>query len=164
MKLDNKGFGSKEYFMAIIIVCMIIAVIVPSILKYIRNAMNSTITNSVIIFRKQINREIIDYENAGNYVADGCYHVMKNGSICLEEYNDDKCSGEVLKIEGKGLRPNGGLVEIKTSKVSDIYNININNKYVNGQEDEYSITLKPVKKCKCVSGVIEYTNNKDDAS
>lgn len=143
MKMNNKGFGSKETFLVFIVVCMILVVIVPFILGYIQNSKTSAVTDSVIVFRKQVDREILSYINGGNDIADGCYFVTYDGNICLGKYEDKKCNEEYLKIDIEGLKPNGGAVDIKSSKVIDIHNITIDNKYVNAKDDEYYITLEP---------------------
>ena len=143
MKKNNKGFGSKETFLVFIVVCMLIVVIVPFVLGYINNSKKSVVTDSIIVFRKQVDREILSYINGGENIHDGCYFVTSDCDICLGKYEKKKCSEGSLKIDIEGLKPSGGSIDIVSSKVSDIHNLLIDNRYVNEKNSEYYITLEP---------------------
>lgn len=152
MKLNNKGFSYKEFFAVIVIVAILIMAIVPAMLTFMQHSKDSAVTDSVIVFRKQVDREILSYINGGNDIADGCYFVTNHGDICLGKYKNDKCDSELLKIDIDGLKPNGGYVDIEASKISVIHNVFIDNKYVNEKDDEYYITQEPIEAIVCVSG------------
>lgn len=149
MRLNNRGFSYKEFFAVIVIMVILIMAIVPAMLTFIQHSKDDVLTDSVIIFRKQVELEILSYINGGNDVADGCYFVTENGDVCLGKYKDNKCDADSLKVDIDGLKPAGGYVGIKSSKINDIHDIYIDNMFVNVEDDEYVISRFPDRKFVC---------------
>ena len=149
MRLNNRGFSYKEFFAVIVIMVILIMAIVPAMLTFIQHSKDDVLTDSVIIFRKQVELEILSYINSGNDVADGCYFVTEKGDVCLGNYKDNKCDADSLKVDIDGLKPAGGYVGIKSSKINDIHDIYIDNMFVNVEDDEYVISRFPDRKSVC---------------
>ena len=149
MRLNNRGFSYKEFFAVIVIMVILIMAIVPAMLAFIQHSKDDVLTDSVIIFRKQVELEILSYINGGNDVADGCYFVTEKGDVCLGNYKDNKCDAESLKVDVDGLKPTGGYLGIKSCKINDIHDICIDNMFVNIEDDEYVISRFPDKKFVC---------------
>ncbi len=149
MRLNNRGFSYKEFFAVIVIMVILIMAIVPAMLTFMQHSKDNVVKDSVIVFRKQVDREILSYVNGGNDIADGCYFVTYEGNVCLGKYEDNKCESESLKIDIDGLKPNGGSIDITSSKISIIHNIIIDNKYVNEKDSEYYITKEPIEQSFC---------------
>lgn len=152
MKFNRSGFAAKEFLAVIIIVCMLIVVLVPTILGIIKTSNHKILMDNVMIFRKEIDNILLSYSSGGNEVADGCYYVMMNGNVCLGDYDSKqhKCLTETLNVELSGKKPNAGAVDIARNKVVDIHNIVIDNLYVNVDHNyEYYISEKPKTQALC---------------
>ena len=54
MRLNNRGFSYKEFFAVIVIMVILIMAIVPAMLAFIQRSKDDVLTDSVIIFRKQV--------------------------------------------------------------------------------------------------------------
>ena len=144
--LNKNGFSSKEFIAVIVIIGMFVCVMVPMLLNAISGSDIRVMTNNVITFRSEVDREILSYVNGGEYINDGCYYVTRDGNICLGSYDGtlDNCLGEELEIMLDGLKPKGGYIDIVSSTVSDIHNIEISNLFVNiNSDDEYYATYEP---------------------
>lgn len=148
-KLNNKGFSGKEFFLVFVAVAVIIMGIMPIIFRVIDKSKYTQVTDSVMVFRNEVNKEIISYVNGGNEVNDGCYIITKDGNLCIGDTNKDGECSKSLIIDITGLKPDGGSVNIKENKVSNLYNILIDNKYVNFEDDQYYISDKPNMKMIC---------------
>lgn len=152
MKLNNRGVGSKEMFLVILIVCMILVAIVPTIIKAVEHSNEEVLMNNVITFRNQVDRTILDYINGGEDIGDGCYYIMHNGDICLGDYDvdSDHCYTDPLVIELEGSKPKAGTIDIASYKVSDIHNIRMENLFVNlNSSKEYFISEEPQAQIFC---------------
>ena len=153
MKLNNHGVGSKEMFLVILIICMILVAIVPTIINAVENSNNEVLMNNVITFRSQVDRTILDYINGGEDIADGCYHITQDGNICFGEYDSDAgiCHAETLVIELEGEKPKSGTIDIASYKVSNIHNIRMHNLFVNiDNSKEYYISEEPQAQVVCI--------------
>lgn len=133
MKLNNKGFSSKETLAVIIMICMLICAIVPTVLTMIKDSDNKVLLNNVAIFKNELNNTLLSYTNGGEVVEDGCYYIMKKGELCLGDYDKhtNKCTKNVLTVEVDGLKPNAGAVDIYNGLVEDIHNVKIKEYFVN---------------------------------
>lgn len=152
MKINNKGVSAKELLAVIIIVCMIIVVLVPSVLGFIKTSENKVLVNNVIAFRDEINKLLSDHVIDGDWIGDGSYYVMKDGNVCLGKYDkkNNKCNDEFLKVEMEGLKPNAGCIDISGSYVSNLYNIEFDQVYVNlDKKFEYYVSEEPITKSLC---------------
>lgn len=152
MKLGIGGYSSKELLTVIIIVCMILVMLVPTILNIIEYSNNKILMNSVITFRQEIDRTLLLRESDEFMVQDGCYYVTASGDICLGKYNSsfDHCDTDILKIDLAGTKPVSGIVNIVRNRVSDIRNIRIKNLFVNVTNGvDYSISDEPLAQTFC---------------
>ena len=152
MKMNSNGVSAKEMLAVISIVCMIIVVLVPTILGFIKSSENKVLVNNVITFRNELNELLSDFASNGEWIGDGSYYVMKDGNVCLGNYDkkNNKCSAEFLKIEFEGLKPNAGCVDVSGSYVSNLYNIEFNHMYVNlDKKFEYYVSEEPITKALC---------------
>lgn len=150
MKLNNKGFSSKEYFLVFFAIAVVVFGTMPIIFRVIDKSRDDAVTDSVMVFRQEVNKEIVAYVNDGNEMFDGCYLITKDGNLCLGRTSrDGKCIDKALKIDVSGLKPDGGSLDIKSNKVINIYNILIDNKYVNLKNEEYYISDKPEVELVC---------------
>ena len=123
MKLNNHGVGSKEMFLVILIICMILVAMVPTIINAVEHSNEEVLMNNVITFRSEVDRTILSYINGGEDIPDGCYYITSNGDICLGDYD---------------------------SKVSDIHNIRIENFFVNlNSSREYYVSDEPQAQVFC---------------
>ena len=151
MIMSNKGFSSKEYLLVIIAVFIVVLGVLPIIFRVIDKSRENVVTDNVMIFRQEINKEILSYINGGNEILDGCYIVTSDGNICLGETSDSGvCKDETLVIDISGMKPDGGSVSIQNNEVSSIYNIMIDNRYVNCKDNEYYISDKPEVEIVCI--------------
>lgn len=152
MKINSKGVSAKEMLAVIIIVCMIIVVSIPAILGFIKNSEKKVLVNNVITFRNEINELLSDFASNGEWIGDGSYYVMKDGNVCLGNYDKktNKCNDDFLKIEFEGLKPNAGCVDVSGSYVSNLYNIEFNHMYVNiDKKFDYYVSDEPITKALC---------------
>ena len=152
MKLNNHGVGSKEMFLVILIVCMILVAMIPTIINVVENSNQAVLMNNVISFRKQVDITLLDYINGGSDVADGCYYITGDGDICFGEYDNSTgvCYSDTLVIELEGLKPKSGIIDITSYKVSDIHNIRVENFFVNvDSSEEYYISDEPQSQAVC---------------
>lgn len=148
--MNNKGFSSKEYFLVFLIVGVIMIGVLPIIFRVIDKSRDDVVTDNVMIFENEVNKEIISYINGGNEVNDGCYKITSDGNLCLGNVDDSgSCIDDALIIDVSGVKPDGGSIGIKSNKVTSIYNIMIDNKYVNLDNDEYYISDTPNNKIIC---------------
>lgn len=74
-------------FLVILIVCMILVAIVPTIINTVEHSNQEVLMNNVITFRSQVDKTILDYINGGADIADRCYFITGNGDICLGKYD-----------------------------------------------------------------------------
>lgn len=152
MKLNNHGVGSKEMFLVILIICMILVALVPTIINAIEYSNEEVLMNNVISFRSEVDRTILSYINGGEDIPDGCYYITTEGDICLGDYDAtlDMCSSEPLEIELKGEKPKAGTIDVASYKVSDIHNIRIENFFVNvDSSKEYYVSDEPQAQIVC---------------
>ena len=152
MKLNNHGVGSKEMFLVILIVCMILVAMVPTIINAVEHSNEEVLMNNVITFRSEVDRTILSYINGGEDIPDGCYYITSKGDICLGEYDSDHdmCAGEPLEIELKGEKPKAGTIDVASYKVSDIHNIRMENFFINlNSSKEYYISDEPQAQVVC---------------
>lgn len=149
--MNNRGFSSKEYFLVFIVVAIIMFGVLPIIFRVTDKSRSDVVTDNVMIFESEVNKEILSYINGGNEVHDGCYGITNDGNLCLGNIdNEGKCIDEALIIDVSGVKPDGGSIGIKSNKVTSIYNIMIDNKYVNlDNDDEYYISDTPNNKIIC---------------
>lgn len=152
MKLNIRGEGSKEMFLVILIVCMILVAMVPTIINAVEHSNEKVLMNNVITFRAEVDRTILSYINGGEDIADGCYYITSNGDICLGDYDSkyDFCASEPLEIELQGEKPLSGTVDIASYKVSNIHNVRIENFFVNlNSSKEYYVSDEPKAQVVC---------------
>lgn len=152
MKLNNHGVSSKEMFLVILIVCMILVAMVPTIINAVEYSNEEVLMNNVITFRSEVDRTILSYINGGDDIADGCYYITSKGDICLGAYDSkyDICATEPLEIELKGEKPLSGTIDISSYKVSDLHNIRIENFFVNlNSSKEYYVSDEPQAQVVC---------------
>lgn len=152
MKLNNHGAGSKEMFLVILIVCMILVAMVPTIINAVEHSNEEVLMNNVITFRSEVDRKILSYINGGEDIPDGCYYITSKGDICLGDYDSDHdmCTGEPLEIELKGEKPKAGTIDVASYKVSDIHNIRMENFFINlNSSKEYYISDEPQAQVFC---------------
>ena len=146
------GCGSKEMITVIIIICMILVVMVPSILNLIEFSDKKVLINNVITFRNEVDKSLLQYTNGGDSVENGCYYVTYDGNICLSDYDSsgDVCSGDTLKIDLEGEKPFSGVIDISENKVTDIHNIRVDHFFVNVDDTaRYYISDEPVAQLFC---------------
>lgn len=146
--LGNKGFSSKEFLIVVVGFVIVVVGIMPIVFNMIEKTRQGVVTDSVTLFKEQVDRRIFDQISEGNEVLDGCYIVMDDGNLCLEEV-DGVCNNGNLLIDLDGMRPDGGEVNIKDNKVRGVYNIFIDNKYVNEKDDKLYVSSSPDKKIVC---------------
>lgn len=152
MKLNNHGVGSKEMFLVILIVCMILVAMVPTIINAVEHSNEEVLMNNVITFRSEVDRTILSYINGGEDIPDGCYYITSKGDICLGDYDSDHdmCTGEPLEIELKGEKPKAGTIDVASYKVSDIHNIRMENFFINlNSSKEYYVSDEPQAQVFC---------------
>lgn len=148
--LSNKGFSAKEFFLVFIVIAILSLGIFPVVFRVIESSRNSIVTDSVIIFRRQVNKEILLYVSDGNEILDGCYVITNDGNLCLgNTKHDGFCVDDALTIDINGVKPEGGVVDITENRVNNIYNIFIDNKYVNIRDNEYYISNNPEAEIVC---------------
>lgn len=152
MSLNNKGFAAKEFLTVIIIVCMILVVLVPTVLSAIEFSGKKVLMNNVITFRSEVDKTLLSYVTGGEDIADGCYYITHDGNICLSDYVSDMdyCSSEPLVIELEGSKPKSGTIDISSNKVSDIHNVRMENFFINlNSSKEYYISEEPQAQIFC---------------
>lgn len=147
-RLNNKGFSAKEFGIVVIGIFVAVMGIMPIVFKMIEETRNTAVTDSVKAFKQQINMRIFNQVNSGINVENGCYIITDEGDLCLDG-KDDGCDTGSLDIEMDGLKPSGGYVSIKEYQVKGIYNVFIDNKYVNEKNSEYYVSENPDKKIVC---------------
>lgn len=147
-KLNNKGFSSKEFMIVVVGIIVVIAGIMPIVFSMIEKTRNGAVIDSAEMFVYQTERGIFNQIAEGNAVVDGCYYVTESGNLCLDMENG-VCTGEELIIDLDGLRPEGGALSIHNNKVSGIYNLFIDNKYVNQKDNKYYVDLELDRKKIC---------------
>ncbi len=149
--INNKGFSFKELFMVIIAICVVIFGIMPFIFKSFDSAKDTSITNSIDVFREEVEKVLFDYTmHDGIDIVDGCYELINDGDICLE-MSGEECSN-VLEVTIEGVTPKSGSIDIKDNHLVNVYNIFIENKYVNFDGEEYLVTDKPKSNLVCEKG------------
>lgn len=152
MKLNNRGVGSKEIFLVILIICMLLVALVPTIINAVEYSNEEVLMNNVIIFRTEVDKTILSYINGGEDIPDGCYYITHAGNICLGNYDSDHdtCEGEVLEIDLKGEKPKSGTMDVASYKVSDIHNIRMENFFINlNSSKEYYVSDEPQAQVVC---------------
>lgn len=153
-KLNEKGFTLIELLAVITIMAILLLVGIPAISSTIFKSRKNTVETSVKSYANEVNKEILSHEIANSVVEDGTYSIMKNGNICLATYDpgSDSCPGQILEVQMEGSLPEGGQVEIFNKKVVAVYNVVINNFYVNSENNSsYVASTEPeeVKKTLC---------------
>ena len=146
------GCGSKEALTVLIIICMILVVMVPSILNLIEFSGKKVLINNVITFRSEVDKSLLSYTNGGDDVENGCYYITVDGNICLSDYdsNGDVCYSDVLKIDLDGEKPFSGAIDISGNRVTDIHNIRVDNFFVNVDDTaRYYISEEPAAQTFC---------------
>lgn len=146
------GCGSKEAITVIIIICMILVVMVPSILNLIEFSDKKVLINNVVTFRSEVDKMLLQYTNGGDEVENGCYYITHEGNVCLSDYDtsSDACSSDILKIDLDGLKPFAGTIDIYENHVSDLHNISMDNFYINIDDTaRYYISEDPAAQLFC---------------
>lgn len=152
MNLNNHGVGSKEMFLVILIICMILVAMVPTIINAVEYSNEEVLMNSVITFRSEVDKTILSYINGGEDIPDGCYYITQSGDVCLGEYDSDHdiCASDSLEIELKGGKPKSGTIDVASYKVSDIHNIRLENFFINlNSSKEYYVSDEPQAQVFC---------------
>lgn len=152
MKLNKHGVGSKEMFLVILIICMILVAMVPTIINIMEQSNQNVLMNNVIAFRSEVDKTLLSYVNGGDDIADGCYYITHEGDICLGDYDSDanKCFSESLVIELIGEKPKAGSIDISGYKVKDIHNVRMKNLFVNiDGSKEYYVSEEPQAQTFC---------------
>ena len=152
MKLNNHGLSSREMLTVLIIICMILVMLVPTILNTIEFSGKKIMMNNVAVFRNEIDITIMSYINGGKDISDGCYYIMQSGDLCLGDYDssNDMCDSDKLVIALDGTKPQSGTVDINNNKVSDICNIRMKNFFINVDDSsKYYISEEPRAQTVC---------------
>lgn len=143
--LNNKGFSAREFSIVVIGIFVVVIGIMPIVFRMIEKTRNNVVTESIDVFKQQINMQIINKVNSGENVENGCYIINGAGNLYLK----GKIGSGDLDIEMDGLKPSGGYVSIEAHQIKGIYNIFIDNKYVNEKSSKYYVSKKPDKKMVC---------------
>jgi len=123
-----KGFTLIELLAVIVILAIIALIAVPIVLNIIEDAKESAVLRSADFYLEGVETSIATSIKSIK-IKDGTYSIMQDGNICIGEFKDNTCDGDILKIEMDGEVPTEGTIKIKNGEVSKI-DITISNKEV----------------------------------
>jgi len=125
----KKGFTLIELLAVIVILAIIAVIAVPIVLNIINDSKESAVLRSAQFYLDGLEQSLLLSRLNNIKVQDDVYSIMQDGNICIGEFKDNTCDGDILKVEMDGEVPTEGTIKIKNGEVSKI-DITISNKEV----------------------------------
>ena len=114
----KKGFTLIELLAVIVILAIIAVIAVPIVLDIIKDTKESAVLTSASLYLNGVEISVLNRKltDEAFKIQDGTYTIMEDGNICLGVLNE-KCDGDILKIEADGEIPIIGSINFKEEKV-----------------------------------------------
>jgi len=125
----KKGFTLIELLAVIVILAIIALIATPIVLNIINDAKESSVLRSAEFYMSGLENSIANILIKNKQIEDGTYSIMKDGNVCIGILSNNKCNGEILKVEINGEIPKIGSISILEGKLNDV-SLNIGNKII----------------------------------
>ena len=164
----KKGFTLMELLATILVLGIIALIATPIVLNVVENARQAADFESVRLYARAVENQIVSERFNNIKVEDGQYSITSSGDICLSELlSSGQCKDDnVLVINTSETKPTSGEIKIENGLVTDVYYLNIGNSTFLGQldnlqtnTDESCFTTKKVAQSMLTDNVI--TNERD---
>ena len=108
----KKGFTLIELLAVIVILAIIVTIATPIVLSIIEDTKKSAGLRSAEYYLDALETSVATATLNNQDIKEGTYNILENGNICLEEYDANTCSNELV-VEVKGETPSEGIITIK---------------------------------------------------
>ena len=137
---SKKGFTLIELLAVIVILAIIAIIATPIVLNIINDTRESAQLRSADNYLKSIEQGIANSWVNGVKVKNGTYRIMTDGNICTGVYSNEKCNGNIVKVDVNGQIPQSGKVTIKSKLVQEAKLKYENNLIVKNNDGEIVIS------------------------
>ena len=115
--MNKKGFTLIELLAVIVILAVLALITAPIVIGIIANSRESSDKLSGTNYISAVNTAIAKV-SMNEMIENGYYEINNDGNVCLGHLENNKCSGEKLKITSKGKKPVKGNMIIEDGVVS----------------------------------------------
>ena len=143
----KKGFTLIELLAVIVILAIIAVIAIPIVIDIIEDTKINSIKTSANMYLKAVELYISNADLNNIKIPSGTYPIMEDGNICIGLYENKKCTGEIIKIEVKGNKPNKGKIKIDEKSNIQVEDLEING-YVYYEENNENIVEKVTEETK----------------
>ena len=116
----KKGFTLIELLAVIVILAVIAVIAVPIVLNIINDTKESATLRSAEFYLRGLETSIATSVLNNIQVPDGKHFIMEDGNICLSTLNNNRCTGDILKVEMDGEVPTEGTITIKDGEIKKV--------------------------------------------
>ena len=131
----KKGFTLIELLAVIVILAIIAVIAVPIVLNIIEDAKESATLRSAEFYMDSVEMSIATSVLKGIQIKDDRYFIMEDGNVCIGALLNTTCTGDILKIEVSGNKPNSGYIVLENGTIKDI-GVSLSDKVIKKDEKE----------------------------
>ena len=155
----KKGFTLIELLAVIVILAIIAVIAVPIVIDIIDDTKINSVKTSASIYLKAAELFMSNAELNKVKIKPGTYPITSDGNICIGIIEENKCNGEIIKIEVKGSKPTSGTIKIDEKSVKIDY-LEISGYTYYEDNDEYIVKKMTKENVESNNGVITLNSSK----
>ena len=121
----KKGFTLIELLAVVVILAVIALIATPVVLNIIDDSKESVVVRSAEGYLRALEYEIAKTYATTSKITDGTYNVLSNGDLCIDGYENNRCTGKILHVDYKNEGPVSGTITLKSAKITN-YELNYN--------------------------------------
>ena len=114
----RKGFTLIELLAVIVILAIIALIATPIVLSIIDDSKESSTIRSAEGYLRAVEYEIAQAYVTANRITEGTFNVLPGGDICIDGYENNECTGNILEIEYNNEGPVSGSITLEEAKIT----------------------------------------------